>query len=75
MNYAFLMIFRIARSSLKSGGGAAVTQSVESTTLGQEVLALIPAVAALSLLVVVSKMWPAETEVMVSPLCLVCGNT
>ena len=55
--------------------GSAVAQSVELETRGEEVLGSIPAVAALCLLVGVSIMWPAETEVMVSPLCLMCGST
>ena len=54
--------------------GGAVAQSVERKTRGEEVLGLIPAVAALCLLVGVSIMGPAETEVMVSQLCLMCGS-
>ena len=50
--------------------GGAVAQSVEHATPGEEVLGSIPAVAARSLLV-----GSAETEVMVSALCLVCGST
>ena len=48
-------------------GGSAVARSVERATPGEEVPGSIPAVAARSL--------PAETEVMVSPLCLMCGST
>ena len=50
----------------------AVAQSVERATPGEEVSGLIPAVAARSLLVevVVSIIWPAETEVMLSQLSL-----
>ena len=44
-----------------------VAQSVEPAAPGEEVVGPIPAVAII--------MWPAETEVMVSPLCLVCGST
>ena len=50
-------------------GEGAVAQSIERATPGEEVLGSIPAVAARSLLV------GSETEVMVSPLCLVCGST
>ena len=57
--------------------GGVVAQSVEGTTPGEEVLGLIPTVATRSPTgsVGVSIMWPVETEVMVSPLCLVCGST
>ena len=47
-----------------------VAQSVERATFGEEVPGLIPAGW-----VDVSIMWPAETEVMVSPFCLVCSST
>ena len=58
--------------------GRAVAQSVEGATLDEEVLGSILVAAARSLptgRVGVSIMWRAETEVMVSPLCLVCGST
>ena len=45
--------------------GDAVAHSVEHTTPGEEVVGSIPAGATL----------PAETEVMVSSLFLVCGST
>ena len=55
------------------GGGLA--QSVERATPGEEVLGSILAVAAAPYwLGRVSIMWPAEPEVMVSPLCLMCGS-
>ena len=58
-------------------GGGGVTQSVERATPGEEFPGLILAVAARSLLVWVgvSIMRPAETEVMVLQLCLMCGST
>ena len=54
-----------------------LAQSVERATPSEEVLGSINFVAARSLLVWVgvSIMEPAETEVMVSPLCLECGST
>ena len=57
--------------------GDAVAQSVERSTPGEEVPGSIRAVAASPLTgwVGVSIMWLAETEVMVSLLCLVCGST
>ena len=55
------------------GGGGAVAQSVERATPGEEVPGLIPAVVARSRLV--GSVLPAETEVMVSQLCLMCGTT
>ena len=59
------------------GCGGAVAQSVERKTPGGEDRGSISAVAARTLLglVGVSIMWPTETEVMISPLCLVCGST
>ena len=54
------------------GGGGAVAQSVERATPRREVRGSIPAASAHSLLVgSVSVL----SEVMVSPLCLVCGST
>ena len=58
--------------------GVAVAQSVERVTSGEEVLGSIRPSCGRPILtswVGVSIMWPAETEVMVSPLCLVCGST
>ena len=61
------------------GGGGGVAQSAERATPGEEVLGSIHihAVAARPLIiwVRVSVIWPAETEVMVSPLCILCGST
>ena len=55
--------------------GGAVAHSVERATPGEEVLGSIPAVAALSLLVeLVSPECDRLRQVMVSPLCLVCGT-
>ena len=55
----------------------AVAQSVERATPGQEFPGSIPAVAVRPPTgwVGVSIMWPTETEVMVSQLCLMCGST
>ena len=55
------------------GGGGA--ESEERIAPGEEVLALIPAVATAPFWFGVSLMLPAETEVMVSLLCLMCGGT
>ena len=49
-----------------------IAQSIERATPGEEVPGSIPAVAARSLLV---GSVSAETEVMVSQLCLMCGST
>ena len=62
------MYARQSRSILPLKGGGGGAQSVEPAT-GEEVLGSIPVVAARSLLV-----GSAETEVMVSPLCLMCGS-
>ena len=58
------------------GGGGGVAQLVERVTPGEELPGSIFAVAAHSLRVGVgvSIMWPAETEVMVSQLCLMSGS-
>ena len=56
------------------GGGGAVAQSVERATPGEVVLGSTSVVAIRSLLVG-SMPVPAETDVMVSPLCLMCGST
>ena len=55
----------------------AVAQSVERATPGEEVPGSIPAGGhpLPTGCVGFSMMWPAETEVMVSQLCLMCGNT
>ena len=55
----------------------ATTQSVERAPPGEEVLGSIPAVATSSPLVgsVAVICYPVETDVMVSPLHLVCGGT
>ena len=57
--------------------GGAVAQSVERAAPGEEVPGSIPAVAVRSSTgwVGVSVMWPAETEVIVSQLCVMCGST
>ena len=58
------------------GGGGAIAQSVERATPGEEVPGSIPAVGRplFTGWVGVSIMWPAETEVMVSQLCLMYGS-
>ena len=70
-------LFKRPDQKVLSTQGGAVARSVERATSGEEVLSLIPAVTARSPTgwVGVCVLWPAETEVMVSPLCLVCGST
>ena len=59
------------------GGGGGVAQSVERATPGEEVPGSIPDCGRPlpTGWVGVSIMWPAETEVMVSQLCLLCVST
>ena len=59
MNHGFLNVW--------GGGGGATTQSVESLTPGQGIVGTIHSLDAGSQLV--SIIWPARTEVMVSLLC------
>ena len=71
-----LLLLNLTNFKLLLSIGGAVDQSVERALPGEEVPSSTCCAGPLPTgWVCVSIMRPAETEVMVSPLCLVCGST